>query len=341
MRGLRSTGDPKRAIQRLLAVGHTSGADTLLGMAFAQHWLQRVDSRRTHARSGNHPHVYTGRRDREFLPRGQSAAQTPAAISYRIKTLEEQVATQLFLRTTRSVSLTLAGQHLLEHCRQWLNWLDVMPDELQQINAGVERQVNIVINNLLYQPQSAADLLTWLHQQFPFTRFQLSRQVYMGVWDSLLYDDFQLAIGVTGSESLSNNISLLPLGDIRWQFVVAQNHPLATHPAAVLSDDALRRYPAINIEDTSRTLTRRVAWLLNGQKRSRCRISAPSWPAILAVWGSAFAGADVSRLHGVRRWWPVRSPTPASLRRSPLPGRMPAAVKLSVKSPGRSSAKRH
>lgn len=106
--------------------------------------------------------------------------KTPAAISYRIKTLEEQVATQLFLRTTRSVSLTLAGQHLLEHCRQWLNWLDVMPDELQQINAGVERQVNIVINNLLYQPQSAADLLTWLHQQFPFTRFQLSRQSIWG-----------------------------------------------------------------------------------------------------------------------------------------------------------------
>jgi len=192
--------------------------------------------------------------------------KTPAAISYRIKTLEEQIGTQLFLRTTRSVSLTLAGQHLLEHCRQWLNWLDAMPDELQQINEGVERQVNIVINNLLYQPQVAADLLTWLHQQFPFTRFHISRQVYMGVWDSLLYDDFHLAIGVTGSESLSNTISLLPLGDIGWQFVIAPGHPLATHPALVLSDDILRRYPAINIDDTSRTLTRRVAWLLSGQK---------------------------------------------------------------------------
>ncbi|SUX70320.1 LysR family transcriptional regulator [Citrobacter freundii] len=61
-------------------------------------------------------------------------------------------------------------------------------------------------------------------------------------------------------------ISLLPLGDISWQFVVAQNHPLASHPVPVLSDDMLRRYPAINIEDTSRTLTRRVAWLLSGQK---------------------------------------------------------------------------
>ncbi|WP_058912304.1 HTH-type transcriptional activator AllS [Entomohabitans teleogrylli] len=192
--------------------------------------------------------------------------KTPAAISYRIKTLEEQVGTQLFLRTTRSVSLTLAGSHLLEHCRSWLNWLDGMPDELQQINAGVERQVNIVINNLLYHPHSAASLLTWLHQRFPFTRFQISRQVYMGVWDSLLYDDFQMAIGVTGSESLSNSISLLPLGEVSWRFVIAPGHPLASHPPGVLSDEQLRRYPAINIDDTSRNLTRRVAWLLNGQK---------------------------------------------------------------------------
>ena len=79
-----------------------------------------------------------------FSRAASSLHKTPAAISYRIKTLEEQVGTQLFLRTTRSVSLTLAGQHLLEHCRQWLNCLDAMPDELQQINAGVERQVNIV-----------------------------------------------------------------------------------------------------------------------------------------------------------------------------------------------------
>lgn len=192
--------------------------------------------------------------------------KTPAAISYRIKTLEEHVGTQLFMRTTRTVNLTLAGQHLLEHCRQWLSWVDVMPSELQQINAGVETQVSIVVNNLLYQPHTAAMFLTWLQQRFPFTRFQLSRQVYMGVWDALLYDDFHLAIGVTGSESLSNNISLHPLGEISWLFVIAPNHPLALNDENTISEDWLRRYPAINIDDTSRTLTRRVAWLLPGQK---------------------------------------------------------------------------
>lgn len=193
--------------------------------------------------------------------------KTPAAISYRIKTLEEQIGTQLFIRTTRTVKLTLAGEHLLEQCREWLSWVEAMPNELQQINAGVERQVNIVVNNLLYRPEVAGQFLTALHQRFPFTQFQLSRQVYMGVWDTLLYDDFHLAIGVTGSESLSNNISLHPLGELSWMFVIAADHPLAQSRVDLpLSEDRLRQYPAINIDDTSRTLTRRVAWLLPGQK---------------------------------------------------------------------------
>jgi LysR family transcriptional activator of the allD operon len=192
--------------------------------------------------------------------------KTPAAMSYRIKTLEEHVGTLLFTRTTRTVNLTLAGECLLEHCRQWLSWVDGMPDELKQINAGVERQVNIVVNNLLYQPQAVAEFLAWLHRRFPFTQFQISRQVYMGVWDALLYDDFHIAIGVTGSESLSNNIALHPLGEISWLFVVAPHHPLAKISGETIAEEHLRRYPAINIDDTSRTLTRRVAWLLPGQK---------------------------------------------------------------------------
>ncbi|MBK5142687.1 HTH-type transcriptional activator AllS [Budviciaceae bacterium BWR-B9] len=202
---------------------------------------------------------------KSFSKAAENLHKTPAAISYRIKMLEESLGTQLFLRTTRTVSLTPAGNHLLERCHQWLSWIDGMPDELNQINDGVERQVNLVVNNLLYNASAAAKLLSWLHQRFPFTQFRLSRQVYMGVWDAMLHDDFQLAIGVTGSESLSNTIRLLPFGDVSWVFVLSPNHPLATK-SGVLTDNMLRAYPAINIEDTSLKLTKRVAWLLSGQK---------------------------------------------------------------------------
>lgn len=191
--------------------------------------------------------------------------KTPAAISYRIKTLEDDVGTQLFLRTTRSVSLTPAGLHLLEQCRMWLSWLDSVPNELRQITDGIERQVNIVVNNLLYNSNTCATLLYYLHQKFPFTQFQISCQIYMGVWDNLLYGDCQLAIGATGSESLSNNINILSLGDVEWIFVMSPNHPLAKGPE-ILTEEMMRPYPAINTEDTSKNLTKRVAWLLPGQK---------------------------------------------------------------------------
>ncbi len=81
--------------------------------------------------------------------------------------------------------------------------------------------MNIVINNLLYNPRAVAQLLAWLNERYPFTQFHISRQIYMGVWDSLLYEGFSLAIGVTGTEALANTFSLDPLGSVQWRFVMA------------------------------------------------------------------------------------------------------------------------
>ncbi|MFQ1042021.1 HTH-type transcriptional activator AllS [Gilliamella sp. CG16] len=190
--------------------------------------------------------------------------KTPAAISYRIKSLEAELNTQLFERTTRTVSLTLAGQHLYEHCSQWLLWLNSMPEELQQIRDGVERRVNLTINNLLYDSDAITELLDYLLEKYPFTHFTINRQVYMGVWDSLLYGECHLAIGATGTESLDNMINIFPLGEITWAFVAAKHHPI-TRIDTPLSNDALRKYPAINVEDTSIHMNKRVAWLLPSQ----------------------------------------------------------------------------
>ncbi|EMX5491665.1 HTH-type transcriptional activator AllS [Escherichia coli] len=208
-----------------------------------------------------------------FSKAAERLCKTTATISYRIKLLEENTGVALFFRTTRSVTLTAAGEHLLSQARDWLSWLESMPSELQQVNDGVERQVNdgverqvnIVINNLLYNPQAVAQLLAWLNERYPFTQFHISRQIYMGVWDSLLYEGFSLAIGVTGTEALANTFSLDPLGSVQWRFVMAADHPLA-NVEEPLTEAQLRRFPAVNIEDSARTLTKRVAWRLPGQK---------------------------------------------------------------------------
>jgi LysR family transcriptional regulator, glycine cleavage system transcriptional activator len=56
-----------------------------------------------------------------FRRAAKSVALTPTAFSQRIKSLEDQLGRQLFLRSTRSVSLTAAGLALVpaaEHCLQ-------------------------------------------------------------------------------------------------------------------------------------------------------------------------------------------------------------------------------
>lgn len=90
----------------------------------------------------------------------------------------------------------------------------------------------------------------------------------MGVWDSLLYEGFSLAIGVTGTEALANTFSLDPLGSVQWRFVMAADHPLA-NVEEPLTEAQLRRFPAVNIEDSARTLTKRVA-AIAGAKRDYC-----------------------------------------------------------------------
>jgi hypothetical protein len=75
MRHLQPGRDPQPALWRLLSVGHTSGADMLVGMVVALKWLQTNPRRSRHARSGNDSYIYTGSGDGEFFPRRQLVTQ--------------------------------------------------------------------------------------------------------------------------------------------------------------------------------------------------------------------------------------------------------------------------
>ncbi|PSW19836.1 HTH-type transcriptional activator AllS [Photobacterium sanctipauli] len=191
--------------------------------------------------------------------------KTPAAISYRIKVLEDDMGTPLFTRTTRSVHLTPAGEHLLEQCQKWLDWIETMPKELKQIESGIERQVNIVINNLVYDQEAVSGLILLLNEKFPFTQINITQAVYMGVWDALLNQDYHFAIGVPGRDTIDNQVIMNYLGSINWSFVTSPDHPL-TSKEGTLSESQLRQYPAINIEDTSQKINKRTGWLLRDQK---------------------------------------------------------------------------
>lgn len=202
---------------------------------------------------------------RSFSAAADVLHKTTSAISYRIKTLEDSMGTPLFQRTTRSVSLTPAGEVLLEKASQIFEWLQTLPEELKQVHDGIEPQFTLVFNNILYDTRALGSLLAHLHEQFPYAALKVRRAVYMGVWDEMLHGGGNVALGVPGFHTINDDFATLPLGIVHWTFVVAPSHPLARAPGP-LSNDVLRRYPAINVEDTSQRLTKRTAWRLPGQQ---------------------------------------------------------------------------
>lgn len=202
---------------------------------------------------------------RSFSAAAELLHKTTSAISYRIKSLEDSVGTPLFQRTTRSVTLTASGEILLEKASRIFEWLESLPEELKQLSDGIEPHFTLVVNNLLYDAAAIASLLAHLAGRFPHAGFEVRRAVYMGVWDEVISNGAQMALGVPGFHTINDDFVTEPLGVINWIFVVAPDHPLAS-ATAPLSDDVLRRYPAVNVRDTSHRLTKRTAWRLSGQK---------------------------------------------------------------------------
>jgi LysR family transcriptional activator of the allD operon len=202
---------------------------------------------------------------RSFSAAAELLHKTTSAISYRIKALEDSVGTPLFQRTTRSVALTPSGEVLLERASQIFEWLQTLPEELQQVRDGIEPHFTLVVNNLLYHAGAIAALLAHLAARFPQAVFEVRRAVYMGVWDEMVHNGGHMALGVPGFHTINDDFMTEPLGVVNWVFVVAPQHPLASAPTP-LGNEVLRRYPAVNIQDTSHRITKRTAWKLSGQQ---------------------------------------------------------------------------
>lgn len=190
--------------------------------------------------------------------------KTTAAVTYRIKTLEAHLGVHLFFRNTRTVQLTKEGEHLKQRLETMLHDMNNIKTELNQLNQNIELTFDISINNLVYDKVLVSKLLFFLSEHFPKTTFRIRKEVYNGVWSRLLAEDSHFGIGAPGWTALSNRLDYYPMGENIWVFVASPKHPIR-HCNGILSDDILRQFTAINVEDTSIHLRRRKGWLLKGQ----------------------------------------------------------------------------
>ncbi|SFB98298.1 DNA-binding transcriptional regulator, LysR family [Polaromonas sp. OV174] len=100
----------------------------------------------------------------------------PSSASLRIKQLEETLGTQLFKREARGVSLTRAGQVMLEHCRRCLAELEQMHANLAPYADGVKTQVTLFANSTAIASFLPGDLQVFL-RAYPDVRVSLEERL--------------------------------------------------------------------------------------------------------------------------------------------------------------------
>lgn len=110
------------------------------------------------------------------VSRGAAACfLAPSSASLRIKQLEENLGTQLFVRGARGVTLTRPGQVMLEHCRRCLAELEQMHANLAPYALGVKGHVTLFATNSAIVSYLTEDLEVFLGQN-PSVRVSLEER---------------------------------------------------------------------------------------------------------------------------------------------------------------------
>ncbi|URX63766.1 LysR family transcriptional regulator [Luteibacter anthropi] len=183
-------------------------------------------------------------RHASFRKAGVELSLSTSAISYAIRGLEERLGVTLFHRTTRSVSLTEAGQRLLERLQPALRDVGEALAEMNEFRgtpAGTLR-INMpsVAGRLLLPP-----VLPIFLRRYPDIHFEAVDN--NGMID-IVADGYDA--GVRFHESIPEDMVAVPFGGPKRSICVATPEYIAargipTHPYDLLSHDCIRfRFPS-------------------------------------------------------------------------------------------------
>jgi len=197
--------------------------------------------------------------------------RVPSAISYTVRQLEQWLAVSLFERRHRDVVLTEAGKIFREEGRVVIKKMLSTRHRCQQVANGWRGQINIAVDCIV-KPQRTRQLIVDFYRHFPDMELHIFPEVFNGVWDALADGRVDVAIGATQAVPVGGRFAFRDMGSLNWRCVVQVDHPLLKQQGP-FSDDVLREWPSLILEDTSRALPKRTTWALDNQRR----LVVPDW----------------------------------------------------------------
>ena len=168
---------------------------------------------------------------------------TQSALSHQIKGLEEQAGVELFVRRTKPLRLSAAGQRLLRAAERILPEISALEDEFAGLRAGKSGRLHIAIEcHACFE--WLFPVLEEFRKAWPDVDVDIRPGLAFDALPALQREDVDVVIS-SDPETLEG-VEFAPLFDYEPVFVAASQHPLAKRDYVEAEDfrnEALITYP--------------------------------------------------------------------------------------------------
>ena len=208
-------------------------------------------------------------------------AQPP--LSQQIRKLEEILGYPLFLRTSRAVKLTSAGEVFLERARRTLRNVQEDMEEARSVGRGEEGFLRVgFIGSAMLTPLPA--MLGRYRRLYPKVNLQLHESYTSAVVQKLLKGE--LDAGFLRDSGPASGLQIEPLFFEPFIAVVPKIHPLARYQT--ISAKELREEPFVFFSPAAGTLAYEKPVSLCEEHGFRPRVvqEAPQWLTIMRLVGA-------------------------------------------------------
>lgn len=216
-----------------------------------------------------------------FAAAAEELDRAPSAVSYSIRTLEEDMGVLVFDRSGRKASLTAAGEMILTRGRQLLEAADTLKRQARALETGWEPSVTLALD-AIYPARLLWPLVRRFDDTGGGTSLRILSEVLGGPWDALEDGRAELAVAPLQLRPPAGTRSR-EIGKVRFVYVSHPDHEAAR--ARDLTAEALGRYRVIAVADTARHQPAMSARLLSNQPSLTVSDFATKIDALLANLG--------------------------------------------------------
>ncbi|HMJ34485.1 MAG TPA: LysR substrate-binding domain-containing protein [Baekduia sp.] len=196
--------------------------------------------------------------ERHFTRAAARANVAQPALSRQIRSLEVELGVPLVDRTSRRVSLTDAGERLVERARRILDELEAARADAQDLRQLLRGRVRFGVS-ATPGPVDVVALVAAFHRSHPGVELDVRDALSLELARRLRADTLDVALLTAVGEDDRRQLELLLVDEERLVLCVGSGHPLAARKRVALRDLRTERFAVFPVGATIRTLVERAA----------------------------------------------------------------------------------